>query len=151
MFQSDPIRTNHWLAEQLRMVHQQFFTDIPVPNTLLVRFGRVTKTRLGSITSRPRPLKGDRTARPVKSIITINGLLREQRVPIEIIHAVLGHEFVHYTHGFHSPLPQLYRLPHQSGIVDAELKKRGLQKLLAAETAWTKQHFVKLYLEYHHK
>jgi len=151
MFEADPQRTNHWLADQLNVVHSRFFTDIPVQNRLLVRFGRITKTRLGSITSRPRPLKGDRTARPVKSIISLNGLLRDKRVPLTVIHAVLGHEFVHYTHGFHSPRPQLYRFPHQSGIVDHELKKRGLTELLAAETAWTKEYFVPLYLEYHQK
>lgn len=151
MFQPDKERTNGWLALQLRDVHTQFFADVPVSNRLLVRFGRITKTRLGSITSRPRPVKGDKNARPVKSIITVNGLLRDQRVPLSVIQAVLGHEFVHYTHGFHSPLPQLYRFPHQSGIVDRELKKRGLTALLAAETDWTKQHFIPLYLEYHQK
>ena len=144
----DPTRTNQWLAEQLHLIHQQYFADVPVSNRLQVRFGRITKTRLGSITSRPRPRKGDRDAKPERSIITINGLLRDERVPIEVILAVLGHEFVHYTHGFHSPLPQLYRFPHQSGIVDAELTKRGMQPLLNAETRWTRDQFVPLYIDY---
>lgn len=151
MFQPDKTRSNLWLAGELAAIHTRFFSDIPVTNQLLVRFGRITKTRLGSITSRPRPLKHDRTAKPVKSIISLNRLLKDERVPLEVIHAVLGHEFVHYTHGFHSPLPQLYRFPHQKGIVDAELVKRGMKQLLATETAWTKQHFVRLYLDYFKK
>ena len=141
-------RSNHWLANRLELIHQQYFTDIPVSNTLQVRFGRITKTRLGSISSRPRPLKGDRQANPKRSIITLNGLLRDPSVPVEVIDAVLGHEFIHYSHGFHSPLPQLYRFPHQSGVVDAELVKRGLGPALKFEHEWTKRQFVKLYLQY---
>ena len=134
-------RNNNWLATRLASLHQEYFSDIKLANTILVRFGRQSKTRLGSI-----KLKKIKNHHQPVSLITINKLLQLAEVPDYVIDAVLAHELVHYCHGFSSPLPRLYRYPHQAGVVDKELKKRGLNQILQKEKRWTKQHFAKLWL-----
>ncbi len=132
-------RDNAWLAARLAEIRQRHFRDIPVKNTVQVRFGGVTRTRLGSITT--RRLKGKD---PI-SLITLNGLFRDPSVPTDVIDAVLSHEFVHYAHGWHSPLPRLYKHPHQGGVVDKELTARGLATALVNQEAWVKKHFARHY------
>ena len=50
-------------------------------------------------------------------------------------------------HGFHSPHPRKYKYPHQGGIVDKELKKRGFEHLLNLEKQWTKKNWMKTFKE----
>lgn len=135
-------RTNQWLAERLEQIRVNHFKDVPVKNRLQVRFGRIVKSRLGSITT--RRLKGQE---PI-SLISLNGLFKQAVVPEYVIDAVLAHEFVHYSHGFHSPLPRLYAHPHKDGIVDREIKQRGLADPLRRQQQWVKQHFGRLYLQH---
>ena len=133
------MRDNHWLANRLEMIRQKHFSDVKVVNLIQVRFGRVAKTRLGSITT--RKLAG----REPISLITMNGLFRHEEVPVAVIDAVLGHEFTHYAHGWHSPLPKLYSHPHKGGVVDKELRQRGLGRALQQQTAWVKESFAQHY------
>lgn len=132
-------RDNAWLANRLEQLRQRHFSDVPIGNLIQVRFGRITKTRLGSIST--RKLAG----KPPISLITINGLFRNPEVPAEVIDAVLGHEFTHYAHGWHSPLPKLYSHPHRGGVVDKELRDRGLTAALRVQTKWVKEHFARHY------
>jgi hypothetical protein len=132
-------RDNTWLANRLEQLRQRCFEDVAIGNLIQVRFGRITKTRLGSITT--RRLAG----KPAISLITINGLFRNQEVPAEVIDAVLGHEFTHYAHGWHSPHPKLYSHPHRGGIVDKELLERGLGSALKEQQRWVKGNFARLY------
>ena len=136
-------RNNQWLKERLNWLHQKYFIDVKIANTILVRFGRITKTRLGSITTK----KLKRFSQPV-TVISLNKLLKLEEVPLYVIDTVLAHEFTHYCHGFHSPLPKLYRYPHQAGVVDQELKKRGLSEALQQERKWTKTKFLKIYQQH---
>lgn len=135
------MRDNSWLTNKLQQIHEQNFKDVKLANTILVRFGRIAKTRLGSIS-----LKKHRAHTKKVSLITINGLLKNEEVPEYVVEAVLAHELVHYCHGFSSPLPRLYRYPHQAGIVDKELVKRGFKQVLEQERVWTKNEFAKLWL-----
>lgn len=128
-------RNNQWLATRLDEVRRRFFAEITIGNRIQVRFGRITRSRLGSITT--RRLKGKD---PI-SLITINGLFRDPIVPEIVVDAVLGHEFIHYLHGWHSPLPQLYSHPHKGGIVDKELVARGLGEPLKEQKRWVKRCF----------
>jgi hypothetical protein len=130
------MRDNQWLAQQLTTLTQLYFPDITVLNTVFVRFGRSSKTRFGSIIARPvsgYPL-------PV-TYITINSLFRDEQVPEYVIQATLLHEFVHYAHGFHSPLQRKYRYPHRGGIVNKEIVARGASAILEQQEAWVKAHY----------
>ena len=138
------MRDNKWLASRLAEIQSKFFSDVPISNIIFVRFGRSSKTRFGSIIA--KPLKGHK--KPV-TYITINALFKEEEVPDYVIEATLAHEFVHYTHGFHSPLRRLYKYPHQGGIVDKELRKRGIGEILDQQTKWTKD-FYRPFLRKHH-
>jgi hypothetical protein len=93
------MRDNKWLANLLFELHGTYFADVPIENTILVRFGRTSKTRFGSIIA--KPTKGYKL--PV-TYININSLFKDEIVPEYVITATLLHEFVHYTHGFHSPI-----------------------------------------------
>lgn len=130
------MRDNQWLAERLQNIHRQYFADVIIQNTVFVRFGRSSRTRLGSIIAKPK--KGH--ALPV-TYININSLLKNETVPEYVVDATLAHEFVHYTHGFHSPLKQQFKYPHQGNIVNKELKSRGAGELLAQQTAWLKKEY----------
>ncbi len=129
-------RTNDWLATKLAWLWQSYFVDVSKPNDVYVRFGRCSKTRLGSIQlMRSQKLKG-------ASVITLSGYMRDGRIPDVVLDAVLAHELVHYSHGFQSPLPQLCRYPHQGGIVDKEIKRRGLGPALKEQKAWVKTNWL---------
>ncbi|MCC2631537.1 MAG: hypothetical protein K0S20_236 [Patescibacteria group bacterium] len=130
------MRNNLWLAERLQAIRELHFPDIRVKNTILVRFGRSSRTRFGSIIARPTA----GYSQPV-TFITINSLFKDEIVPDFVIEATLGHEFVHYAHGFHSPLEQKYRFPHKGDIVNKELRARGLGDILARQTTWIKEEY----------
>ena len=130
------MRDNSWLADRLGSIHKEFFSDVPIHNLILVRFGRNSRTRFGSIIARPR--KG--ADQPV-TYITINSLFKDETVPEYVIDATLAHEFAHYTHGFHSPLERKHKFPHQGGVVDKEIVTRGGGHLLSQQNAWIKQEY----------
>lgn len=130
------MRDNKWLAEQLHALHATYFSDVPIENTILVRFGRTSRTRFGSIVA--RPTTGYR--QPV-TYISINSLFKDETVPEYVIIGTLLHEFVHYVHGFHSPIKQQYRYPHQGGIVNREIRERGAGAILDQQTKWIKAHY----------
>ncbi len=129
------MRSNAWLREQLENLLQEQFSDMPRPNHISIEFGRQARRRLGSI----------RMSRDKKrSHILINGHLRADEVPEQIICSVIAHELCHYAHGFCSPLPQKYKNPHSGGIIPRELKKRGLHLLFEYEKEWTKNHWPRI-------
>jgi len=125
---------NHFLRERFLEIYRRYFSDIQLKNKVVLRFGRKTKTRLGSIMLN----------RKKESIVTINGLFRDPQVPVFMIDATLAHEFVHYLHGFSSEKEQLYSYPHRGGIVDRELKKRGLAEILLKQKIWLKEEWPKI-------
>lgn len=130
------MRDNKWLAERLSEIRRRYFPDVQIENTIYVRFGRANRTRFGSIIARPRA----GFTRPV-TYITINSLFKTEEVPDYVIDATLVHEFVHYTHGFHSPLEHLYNYPHKGGIVNKEIRKRGAGEILDLQTTWIKNYY----------
>ena len=130
------MRTNQWLAEKLDELHRQYFSDITIPNTILVRFGRKSRQRFGSIISRPRSGYAQNV-----TYITINALFRTEEVPEYVVQATLAHEFVHYLHGFHSPHRRLFMHPHRGDIVNKELRHRGLGSILEQQETWIKNQY----------
>lgn len=128
-------RNDRWLKDRLALIWQRYFPDVPVANNVFVKFGRPTRTRLGSI-------KFGRLKENPNTIITINGHFIDPEIPKFVIEAVLAHELTHYAHGFCSPLEQYHRHPHQGGVVRRELVDRGLSDLLKLEKRWIKANWV---------
>jgi hypothetical protein len=128
-------RDNEWLLQRVKSLWQQHFSDIPHKNEVYIGFGRRSRYRFGSIRLR---LSDNSTH------ITINGLFREPQVPVEIVDHTIAHELVHYIHGFSSLHPRMHRYPHRGGVIDQELKDRGLGELLFFYKRWIKQYVKEL-------
>ncbi len=129
-------RDSRWLKEKLAQIWQRYFPDVPIANNVFVKFGRPTRTRLGSI-------KFGRRKENPNTIITINGHFTDPDIPEFVVEAVLAHELTHYAHGFASPLDQAYHHPHKNGVVRQELADRGLADLLKLEKVWVKNNWVR--------
>lgn len=128
------MRNNKWLAERLEHIWRNHFSDVPIENEVIVRFGRPARTRLGSIKF------GKRKIHP-RSYITITGYFRDEQVPEYVLDGVLAHELSHYAHGFSSPYEQLYHHPHRHGVVTKELTARGLKDTIKRQRQWMKEHW----------
>ena len=123
------MRDQKWLQNLFDEMWKNHFSDVPVLNNILIKFSRVSRTRLGSI----------RMTRDKKSsIILMNGIFKDPLIPVQVVEAVLAREIVHYVHGFCSPLKRVHRHPHQGGVVRDEMIKRGLRHQYEVERRWTK-------------
>jgi hypothetical protein len=126
-------RDQDWLQSRLDEIRYHYFLDVELKNPLTIAWGRRARGRLGSI-------KYDKNAN--KSHILINSLLKDPKVPAYVAEATIGHELVHYAHGFSSSHPQAYDHPHRGGIVDKELKRRGLGRKLTLQQSWVKANWL---------
>lgn len=122
------MRNEEWLAEFMHSLWEKNFPDVKRKNNIIVRWKGRWKNKFGHI----KRLKNKDTE------IGINSWFKDKRVPEYIIELTLAHEIVHYMHGFQSPHPKLFRHPHQGGVVDKELKKRGYSVMLKEEKKWFK-------------
>ncbi len=127
------MRDDKWLYELLDNTWDQHFADVVQDNDVRIVFGRRTKNRLGSIRVDPKDTS--------ISIITMNGLFRDQRVPEFIVKATLVHELCHYAHGFNSPIQQKYQHPHAGGVMRREFAERGLEQLYKDQRKWLKENW----------
>lgn len=146
------IRTEQYLEETLFRLWDNYFTDIPRKNLVLIHYGKRSTRRLGSIKwadrrsriktllKRKQELIGidddDRI-----TLITITRCFQDKSIPDIVVDMTIAHELVHYAHGFHSPLPQLFEKPHQGSIVKKELIKRGLSNELKIAEKWLKDNW----------
>lgn len=129
------MRDQAWLQSQLDFLLENAFLDMERANHITIQFGRKAQRRLGSI----------RMSRDKKrSSILINGIFRQEIVPQEVVRATIAHELCHYAHGFCSPLEKKYKSPHAGGIIDRELRKRGLELYSRFEKEWTKNRWPKI-------
>ncbi|MEK7184272.1 MAG: hypothetical protein AAB701_02000 [Patescibacteria group bacterium] len=136
------IRDNEWLQDQLAHLWYRHFSDIEQPNDVVITFGRPAAARLGSIKWGRKPVKHHDGTTQRRSIITITSYFKDLTIPEQVIQAVIAHELAHYAHGFSSPLYQKFNHPHKGGVVDKELKIRGLGETLAFQKKWMKTHWV---------
>ncbi|KKQ90872.1 MAG: hypothetical protein UT15_C0003G0047 [Berkelbacteria bacterium GW2011_GWA1_39_10] len=127
-------RDHKWLKFRLETIWKRYFPDIVIVNNVLVKFGRASMTRLGSI-------KYGRQRENRNTIITINGHFKDLEIPEFVIDAVLAHELTHYAHGFFNPNGQIKRFPHKGGVVHKEMTGRGLENLLKLEKKWIKENW----------
>jgi len=129
------MRDQVWLQAQLDFLLKNAFADMERPNRITIQFGRKAQRRLGSIC-----MSRDKK----RSSILINGIFRQEVVPEEVVRATIAHELCHYAHGFCSPLEKKYKSPHAGGIIERELRKRGLELYSRFEKEWAKNHWPKI-------
>jgi len=142
-------RNNEWLEEQLAELWYRYFSDVPQPNDVRIKFGQKAATRLGSIKWGRKPVRHANGTVQKRSIITITAHFKDPAIPDDVVRGVIAHELVHYAHGFGGPNPQLYRHPHHGGVVDKELVKRGLGPVLTFQKNWLAKEWAP-YLRAHH-
>lgn len=126
-----PARDDIWLLSRLDCLWSKYFSEMSQDNPLKIKFGRFSKYRLGSI-------KLNR--RTGISLITITAMFQSLKIPPEVIDHTIGHELVHYAHGFSSNKRRLHKYPHAGGVVQKEMKQRGMGKLNDAYRQWIKQY-----------
>ncbi len=125
------MRDDLWLEKRLNKIWDKYFPDIKKANPVVVRFGREALYRFGSIRL---------NLRDKVSYITINGQFRNPKFPTQVIDHTLAHELVHYTQGFSSDNPRLHQYPHRGGVIDKELRERGLNHLVLFYKNWVSQY-----------
>ncbi len=130
------MRDDKWLFSKLDEVWDNYFPDVPQDNEVCIVWGRKARNRLGSIKRGQKLINSH-----PETIITINGLFKDQNIPEFIVTGTIAHELVHYTHGFHSPLEKQYQTPHAGGIVSQELRNRGLEEALKKQKKWLKENW----------
>lgn len=124
-------RDDKWLLSRLDYLWEKYFSDIPQANKLFIGFGRFAKFRLGSIRLNKKTQA---------SLITITSMFKNLRIPAEVVDHTIGHELVHYAHGFSSTQPKLHKYPHAGGVVKKEMAERGMGYLYLAYKKWIKSY-----------
>jgi len=137
-------RDDKWLFAKLDEIWDYYFPEMPQDNDVSIVWGRRARNRLGSIKHGNRKYNGHR-----ESIITINSLFKDEKIPEFVVIGTIAHELVHYAHGFNSPIIRKYQTPHAGGIVTKELKERGLEKVLKDQKKWLRDNWEQ-YLETKH-
>lgn len=132
-------RDNAWLLSRLDQLWSSFFPDVTQENPVVIRFGRYSKYRLGSIKQHHRTSF---------SLITITGMFKDEKIPPEVVDHTIAHELVHYTHGFSSSKRRLHKYPHAGGVVRSEMIERGMRHLNDAYRKWVKQYREQLSSKY---
>ncbi len=150
-----PYSQNIELQNLLYELWEKHFDDVPRKNLVIVKFGKFSKQRLGSI-KWVRELKGvksfykkfeqEHKVQDDKRItlITLTRYFTREEVPDFLVRTTLAHEITHYCHGFNSPLEKKYKFPHQGRIIEKELKRRGLGKEYDMSEKWLKENWKKI-------
>ena len=128
------MRDEEWLATLFHELWDSKFPDVKKRNNVVVRWKGNWKNKFGHI----KRLKNKDTE------IVVNSFFKDERVPKEIIELTLAHELIHYMQGFNSPYSKKFRYPHQGGVVDGELRKRGYGELVNFEKSWSKREWPKI-------
>ncbi len=148
------LRNNTWLTEKLYEIWENHFADVPRKNFVLIKFGKGSIRQLGSIkwangNTRIKSLmhksthQEDLDTQDDKriTVITITSKFKDEIIPEFVVESTIAHELCHYTHGFSSPLNQIYNHPHKGGVVTKELKKRGLGEKNKMARKWIKENW----------
>lgn len=125
------MRDNAWLENRLNKIWSKYFADVKRKNPIVVRFGRNALYRFGSIRL---------DLRTKSSYITINGNFQKETLPVQVIDHTLAHELVHYAQGFSSENLRLHQYPHRGGVIDKELRERGLNHLVLFYRNWVSKY-----------
>jgi hypothetical protein len=131
------MRDDKWLFGKLDEVWDHYFNDVPQHNDVRIVWGRRARRRLGSIKHGE-----NHNGIHKETVITINALFKDPNIPDYVIEATIAHELSHYVHGFGSPFEQRYSHPHKGGVVQKEMKARGLAATIKKQKAWLKENWV---------
>ena len=148
-------RDNRYLENILYEIWEEYFPDVPRKNLVIIKFGKYSKRQLGSIKRANEKTKIKRLLQKYKdlmeiqdeksiSVITITRYFQNEDIPEYVIISTIAHELCHYTHGFNSPLKKQFKYPHQGGIVNKEMDKRGLRDIRIKTRRWLKENWSKL-------
>ena len=132
---------------------EEYFSDIPRKNLVLIKFGKYSKRQLGSIklaneyTKIKSLLKKNLDDYDVQddkrvTVITMTKYFQNEIVPEYVVSATIAHELCHYAHGFSSPLEKRFDKPHQGNVINKELAKRGLLESQRLADKWLKDNWV---------
>ena len=133
---TDQRRDNIWLLSRLDYIWSSHFPDLNQTNKVFIKFGRYSKLRLGSI--KMERLRGH-------TVITITKMFQDSKISVDVVDQTIGHELVHYAHGFSSPHPKMHRYPHEGGVVKKDMIERGMGKQVKAYQEWVKVYRKELY------
>jgi len=133
------MRDNIWLEKRLDRIWQVLMPEVQRKNKVIIFFKGRWKNKFAHI----QRLKDNNKS----TEIAINAFFRYHEVPDFILDTTIAHELIHYMHGFHSPYQKQFKYPHQGGVVDKELKKRGFNFLLVLEKEWIKNKWENIYKE----
>lgn len=153
------MRDNLWLEDRLDYIWSNYFADVDKLNEVRIKFGKKAKQQLGSIKWVDEQGRGLRIRVPlfrkfnhrVKpanaiSLITITSYFKDGSIPDFVVDSTIAHELCHYTHGFSSPLQQVYDHPHKGNVVGKELRKRGLGNMEKESKIWLKENWRRIVL-----
>ncbi|MFH1376693.1 MAG: hypothetical protein ABIH25_03580 [Candidatus Woesearchaeota archaeon] len=129
------MRDNIWLEKRLDIIWKVLIPEIEKKNKITIIFKGKWKNKFAHI----------KRQKDSSTEIAINAFFRYKEVPDFILDTTIAHELVHYMHGFHSPYEKQFKYPHQGGIVNKELKKRGFNFLLVLEKEWIKNKWESIY------
>lgn len=132
-----------FLTRKTAELCREHFPKQTVSNLLMVRWGKTWKSKLGHI----KPLKNKQYG----SLIEVNLILSDPRVPEFVVDATLLHELIHYFQGFGSNHPQKYKHPHRGGAVEKELERFGWKELAQKQDTWINKNFARFFKEWKEK
>lgn len=147
------MRDNKWLEEKMYELWEEYFVDVPRKNRVLIKFSKKSYRQLGCIkwaTKKTRGIQKLLEKNPVMedndervSLILISGYFKDPKIPDNVVLGTIAHELCHYTHGFNSPLNQIYDHPHKGGVIKKEMGKRGLSWLYEYAEKWLENNWPK--------
>ncbi len=140
------MRDDDWLQEQLYDIWESYFADVPRLNIVLIKFSKKSKRQLGAISWLGNKTKKIEKMLEVEgpadesrvSLITITSFFKDPLIPDYVVLGTIAHELCHYSHGFSSPLNQIFEHPHKGGVIRKEMQKRGLLDLYKTSKKWLK-------------
>jgi len=147
------MRDDKWLFAKLDEVWDTYFSDVPQDNDVQIVWGRKARIRLGSIKQVPNSkleysnlnqnskFKIQNSKTHLTTIVTINSLFKDEKIPEYVVTGTIAHELAHYAHGFHSPLEQKFATPHAGGVVHKEMDGRGLGAVRKKQRRWLKENW----------
>ena len=142
------MRDNQWLAEKMFDLWENHFVDVPRKNPVLIKFGKKSYRQLGSISWANKKTRGiskllsqldEKYDDDRISLITITSYFKDEEIPETVVLGTISHEMIHYSHGFHSPLNQIYNHPHKGGIIRKDMYKRDLGEIYQFSKRWLKK------------
>ena len=153
------LRDNNYLQNLMYEVWEEYFNDVPRKNFVAAKFGKYAKRQLGCIKYATKNTKVKSLLEKYSeeidsqdvdsvSIIVLTRYFKNEDVPEYVLVATLAHELCHYAHGFHSPLVKKYKYPHKGGVVNKELKKRGLDDITEKSDIWLKENWLNILRKY---